>query len=212
MNTRMKAVLLAGVLAVSAGGYAVAQEAAHWRHGPGQGPGRGPEQGPARMEMRIDRLFDRLDANHDGTVTVDEVVAAVDARFDKIDANHDGVIDRTELENWIGRRAGPQRVDAVMRRFDLNGDGKITKAEAEAPAKKLFALFDRKDQGKVTKEDVHLALPNAGMLMGFLAPHHHRHGPHGGPGGMPGEGGPGRMPGEGGPADAPGANGDPAKL
>jgi Ca2+-binding EF-hand superfamily protein len=168
MKTLTKLAIAASVIAVPVVGFAVAKPIM-MRHG------------PAAME-RIDNIFNQIDANKDGTITLDEITAVVDARFDKVDANHDGVIDRSELESYLGRRAPAPRIDAVLKHFDSNGDGKIAKAEVEGLAKKVFAVFDRQDDGKVTKEDVRDTLPLAMLDFGRGGPGHPPHGPrHDGP-------------------------------
>jgi Ca2+-binding EF-hand superfamily protein len=50
----------------------------------------------------------RADANGDGIVTREEVMARADARFDRMDANHDGVIspDERPMRRWMRGRSG----------------------------------------------------------------------------------------------------------
>ncbi|MFZ5746220.1 MAG: EF-hand domain-containing protein [Pseudomonadota bacterium] len=54
----------------------------------------GPRGRGGPMEHRA--MLDRVDANHDGVITREEMVAAAEARFAKLDANHDGKIDESE--------------------------------------------------------------------------------------------------------------------
>lgn len=190
MKTWTKTLIGVAALAVVAGGVAQARGPggpacdgpAAWG-GPGWGGHgwAGPMKDGAGMPGRgpmIDRMFDRLDADKDGAVTLAEAITVVDKRFDAIDANHDGVVDKAEIEAWVGR-AHPKAVDHFLAVHDLDGDGKVTKAEFEKPAKKLFALFDRNDDGRVTRAEAEQAA--AMMPMG------HR---RGGPGMMgPGWGG-----------------------
>lgn len=179
---KRKALLIAGIVAV-AGTVAIAAAVAqgHGRHGR-FGPGMGLEDG---MGMGFDmgggrhmgRFIKTLDANGDGAVTLDEVLAKRQPHFDRIDTNKDGVIDQAEVA-----ASAKERVDywvkRIVRRLDADGDGKITRAEVEARAKKRFSWADHNDDGVVDAND----LP-PGMRG------HHGRGMHG-----RGEGGEGRGP------------------
>ena len=185
MKTLTKILIGAGVLAIAGGGVALAR-------GPGGcGPMGGPMGGPMRGAM-VEKMFERFDVDKDGAVTTAEFLAVAAAPFDKIDANHDGVLDKTEIETWIGRRAPEEAMKHFLAMHDLDGDGKVTKAEFEKPMKKRFALYDRNDDGKVTRDEI------AVMAMGKGHGRHHGWGMNGpghgwqqggwGPGGMGGMG------------------------
>lgn len=175
MKTLTKILIGTGALVVAAGGVAYARGPMGCG-GPGMGMGM---DGPGPM---MQRMFDRVDADKDGAVTLKEIVAEADARFDRIDADKNGVIDKAEVESWVGRFAPPQAAAFFLAKHDLDGDGKITKAEWENPVKKRFAIFDRNDDGKVTRDEMQLAAPMRG--------HGRHHAAMGGWGG-PGMGGPG---------------------
>lgn len=185
MKTWTKVALGVGTLALLAGGgVALADQGRMGMIGDGHHGGRGGERG-------VERMFDRFDTNSDGTVTTEEALSRPLARFADVDADKNGTIDKAELESWMGRRSA-DRADAMIRRFDIDGDGKVTKAEAEKPFLKRFAVFDKNDDGKVTKDEARDAAPAWGMHERMRDRHdggsHHgrgRHdGPHGGPGMM----------------------------
>ena len=116
-----------GILAVTTlGGAAFA-------HGAGRHGGPGP------------------DANKDGKVTLDELLAASKARFDAKDTNKDGVLSKDEL--------GP-RGQGVLEKADTNKDGKITAAEQEASVRAKFSAKDTNKDGVLSGDEL-------------------RHGPHG---------------------------------
>lgn len=126
-------------------------------------PGAIPFDLPAGLP--IERIFEALDADHDGIVTLAEALKTADDLFDAMDQSKDGIIDKSELESWFGR-ANPEGARVFVLLHDIDGDGKISKAEFESPGKKRFALFDRNDDGKVTPEELNFAR----MTLGAGAP------------------------------------------
>lgn len=136
MNTKSK-LLVAG--AVIATGLAVA----------GTGFAATPKKTPAD---KAQAMLTRFDTNKDGVVTMDEVVARADARFMQGDLDKDGKITRAELDTVLSKAPEKKRIK-LMKRYDLNQDGAITKAEVEERAKKRFARYDGDKDGKVTKAE-----------------------------------------------------------
>src|SRR5439155_22968599 len=47
--------------------------------------------------VSADAFIRQWDADHDGTLSLDEVKKAAGARFDQLDRDHDGTLDRREL-------------------------------------------------------------------------------------------------------------------
>src|SRR4051812_4253218 len=94
-------ILAATILAVMAGGAALAATA--------QSDGPAPDRGKRGM-------LARLDSNGDGVIQESEVVAVRAKAFSRLDANGDGTISQAEFE-----------APAVARfaRLDSNGDGAI---------------------------------------------------------------------------------------
>lgn len=103
---------------------------------------------------RQGQMLKKADANKDGKLSVDEVVAQASARFDKSDADGDGVISLQEMTDSIQRQRDERRAKRMLERMDFNGDGKVTKDEIENRAKKRFAMMDRNDDGFVEKTEL----------------------------------------------------------
>jgi Ca2+-binding EF-hand superfamily protein len=106
------------------------------------------------------RVFQRIDANGDGVISKDEIVAARDRRFQRLDKNRDGMIDRDEVD--AARDAIMDRADAAQarlgnawRRMDANGDGKVSEEEFRASTP-LFDLVDRNGDGKLSADEIAL--------------------------------------------------------
>jgi hypothetical protein len=131
-NTMIGAALAA--LLVAAGGVAIAQSAGEGP-GPGQGMmqgagpmmgdgpmGDGPMMGRGGRGQGLMVMFAEIDANGDGSVTVEEVEAHRAARFAAIDADGNGNVSRQEFMDHASAQAG-ERAGTMFDRFDADGDG-----------------------------------------------------------------------------------------
>lgn len=106
---------------------------------------------------QFDAVLKKADKNGDGKITKGEAGDA--AWFDKLDQNKDGVIDAEELEKArkaMGAKQGDGQaggqVDAILKRLDKDGDGKLTKAEAgDAP---WFDKLDKNSDGVLDTEEL----------------------------------------------------------
>jgi len=99
-----------------------------------------------------------LDKDGDGKISREEAAAAprLAQNFDKIDTNHDGFLTRDELA--AARKAMHQ---AHWAKIDTDGDGKISRAEAQANAPRLAEHFDAVDTDKdgfVSPEELKAAM------------------------------------------------------
>ncbi|WP_296817773.1 EF-hand domain-containing protein, partial [Brevundimonas sp.] len=162
----MKTLLIGGVAALAMTGAAWAQQSPGARMGDTDGDGR-----ISRAEFLAAQAqrFERGDQNRDGTVTGEEVRAAMAGRrgemrgrmFERIDADGDGAISRAEFDAMAGaregRRGGWGRDRGHLRGpggalVELGADG-VTRAEAEARATAVFERMDANDDGFLSRED-----------------------------------------------------------
>lgn len=148
---------------------------------PGQG---GRQWGP-------ERLMEQLDANGDGTITLDEIPGNRRDRFGPADADGDGTLTEEELRNHLqaqfqgpGRPAsgearprGPISYEDMLERVDGNGDGQLQLEEIPERRRDRYAEADADGNGILSPEEYQSVPPRGGR--------------EGGPGGPAGPGGPG---------------------
>jgi hypothetical protein len=89
-------------------------------------------------------LIRQWDADHDGTLSLDEVKKAAGARFDALDRDRRGTLDRKEL----GATMSPRE----FREADADKDGTLDKSEYLTVVEKLFAAVDKNRDGKLDKK------------------------------------------------------------
>ena len=167
MNKTLGGVAAIAVLTVFSG-VAVAQTAAPQR------PARAAMAQPVSQADFVQRRVERLraaDANHDGTVTAEEMRAAGQAKraerraamFNRLDANKDGSISRAEFDapRAEGQRAGRGErghrggMHRGAERMGRGGEGRfpIVIAEAERKATEAFMRLDADRDGTLTVEE-----------------------------------------------------------
>ena len=112
------------------------------------------DEQPGRHDPRAGMRFDRLDADQSGDVTFEEFSAALQSRIGDADKDHDGKMTVGEIASEIERMRTERMAKRIVERFDTDGDGMLTSAEIESREKKMFALLDRNDDGKVVKDEM----------------------------------------------------------
>lgn len=178
MRAKLSKTLLAASL--YALGLAFANAAPDAAAGTGTAPQAGcsHERGASREQgrARFDARFERLDTDRDGGVSkaeADEGAPHLAQRFDEIDANKDGKLTREEMRSAMHARmaqckqdrdrcraAMKERFEAAWKRADTDGDGMLSKAEAEQGMPRLARHFDQVDtdrDGRITLAEMDAA-------------------------------------------------------
>jgi len=109
----------------------------------------------ARFERRgFGRLgmLRQADANQDGIVTLDEVIARAASRFDALDRNKDGAVDETDADA-LRSETTAYRTQRFLHRYGAVQDGKVTREQFYKVAKERFAARDVNNDGKLNRED-----------------------------------------------------------
>jgi len=134
-------------------------------------PRRGPAAkcpkagGPRQGQPGPAQIFQRLDKNGDGKLTKDELPPRMAERFSKADADGDGAITREELKAAAAKMrehvAGPRRElpspEAIIKRLDKNGDGKLEKSELPERFADHLGKADADGDGVITLEELKTA-------------------------------------------------------
>jgi Ca2+-binding EF-hand superfamily protein len=111
----------------------------------------GRRQGPTGGGMR----FEQSDTNNSGDVSFEEFAAAMRRLdFPRTDADRDGRLTVGEVADEIERMRAERMARRLIERFDANGDGVLTQAEIESRQRKMFALLDRNDDGKIVRDEM----------------------------------------------------------
>ena len=116
---------------------------------------------PFIMEMLKqgpDEFLKQFDKNKDGLLQKDELPPFLQKAFDKVDRNTDGALNREEVTQLLqiaqqfvpgqfpGKGGGVEAIiDGLLKQFDTDTDGKISKAEAKG---RIADGFDKLDQNR----------------------------------------------------------------
>lgn len=122
--------------------------------------------------------FATLDANGDGSVTMEELAAHGNARFTNADTNGDGLLSADELAVRSQGRAA-EAVERMLAHLDKDGDGNISQAELPDRGDRMaqmFARADKDDDGVISAEEFEQARPERGRGEGRGHGERHRNG------------------------------------
>jgi Ca2+-binding EF-hand superfamily protein len=99
-----------------------------------------PSERGAGYAYRVPDRFLALDLNHDGNITRDEMNRAESARF--ASATHGAAAMTREQFAGLYLQQSQQRTDALFRKLDWNGDGKLSLEEYAEPKRARFETFE----------------------------------------------------------------------
>jgi len=126
---------------------ALAQEGAP--PAPAEGAPQPPRQeaGPAEKQPApvVDPLLEALDLDRDGAISADELKKAATSLI-ALDKNKDGVLTREEF--------GPPGDRNPLAALDKDGDGRVSKAEADDRLKERFDELDKDRDGFLSAEEL----------------------------------------------------------
>ena len=148
MSTRVSKTVTAGLIAVGISGAILVGASAFAAGDHGDRGGR-----HHRGFGGID--FEQVDANGDGTITQDEMLAAAGDRFQDADSDGDGIVSLDEFtaaEELLEKQRRQARAERMFDRLDANDDGELTQDELETSVAERFDRMDRNGDGELTPE------------------------------------------------------------
>jgi hypothetical protein len=94
-------------------------------------------------------LLLKYDANHDGTLTKEELIAGLKAEFAALDTQHTGCLTPDQVDAINQARIAADQSTATPLQ-DWNQDGCVDYREFSAAAYSLFDQLDKNGDGKIT--------------------------------------------------------------
>jgi Ca2+-binding EF-hand superfamily protein len=155
----VRAGVLAGAVALCASGFALADTSSTHKSSHGKSH---PNAGSGQHWAEFVKAFD---TNGDGKVSKEEFLAKRPL-FDKIDANHDGTVTADEVKAMPAVQAKGGTGSGFIAHFDADKDGKVTSSEYDAKRAKFFDSLDKNKDGMIEQSEFHAqgaAMQDAGV-------------------------------------------------
>ncbi len=167
--TKKKIALIAAGVLLAAGAAATVAAQGHRRFGHDH---KGHEFGPGHFGPGMGEKFGGWHGR--GPLSKADFDTRVRERFAAIDKNSDNILDATEIEAALSQRMGERQKRAgiapgemgerMLRRFDGNKDGRVTKDEFLAEVRRNFAEMDLNNDGRITDDDLPPMMRGRGVL------------------------------------------------
>ncbi|MER9652619.1 hypothetical protein NKJ26_03750 [Mesorhizobium sp. M0152] len=102
------------------------------------------------MMMRLDKAM----KNSNGTITFDQFSDAMNARLKKLVADNGGKLTVAQLADALEKARFERMAKRIIARYDTKGDGTLTTEDIAGREKKIFAMIDRNNDGKIEKGEL----------------------------------------------------------
>ena len=116
----------------------------------------------ASAKMR-DGMMARLDkamSDSDGAITFDQFSSVMDKRLKKLVADNGGKLTVAQLADALEKARFERMAKRIIARYDSHGDGTLTTEDITGREKKIFAMLDKNNDGKIEKSE----LPKGGRF------------------------------------------------
>jgi Ca2+-binding EF-hand superfamily protein len=108
------------------------------------------------MMMRLNKAM----KDSDGTISFDQFSDAMNARLKKLVADNGGKLTVAQLADALEKARFEEMAKRIVARYDTKGDGTLTTEDITGREKKVFAMLDRNNDGKIERNE----LPKNGRM------------------------------------------------
>jgi len=116
----------------------------------------------ASARMREDTMMrlDKAMKDSNGTISFDQFSDAMNARLKKLVADNGGKLTVAQLADALEKARFEEMAKRIVARYDTKGDGTLTTEDITGREKKVFAMLDRNNDGKIERNE----LPKNGRM------------------------------------------------
>jgi Ca2+-binding EF-hand superfamily protein len=110
----------------------------------------------ASAKMREDTMMrlNKAMSDSDGAITFDQFSDAMNARLKKLVAANGGKLTVAQLADALEKARFERMAKRIIARYDTKGDGTVTTDDITGREKKVFAMLDKNNDGKIEKSEL----------------------------------------------------------
>ncbi len=110
----------------------------------------------ASAKMREDTMMrlNKAMSDSDGAITFDQFSDAMNARLKKLVAANGGKLTVAQLADALEKARFERIARRIIARYDTKGDGTLTSDDITGREKKVFAMLDKNNDGKIEKSEL----------------------------------------------------------
>ncbi|MGX9144845.1 hypothetical protein [Mesorhizobium sp. 128a] len=114
----------------------------------------------ARMREGTMMRLSKAMKDSNGTISFDQFSDAMNARLKKLVADNGGKLTVAQLADALEKARFEEMAKRIVARYDTKGDGTLTTEDITGREKKVFAMLDRNNDGKIERNE----LPKNGRM------------------------------------------------
>ncbi|ESW92333.1 hypothetical protein X770_08155 [Mesorhizobium sp. LSJC269B00] len=114
----------------------------------------------ARMREGAMMRLDKAMKDSNGTISFDQFSDAMNARLKKLVADNGGKLTVAQLADALEKARFEEKAKRIVASYDSKGDGTLTTDDITGRERKVFAMLDRNNDGKIERNE----LPKNGRM------------------------------------------------